>query len=85
MACVVRGKDRLGLICGVGKPGFLQVKEEIGPLSYTIHKINSKWIKDLNLRFGGTWVAQPLESDFGSGHDLTVHGFEPHIGLCADS
>ena len=23
-------------------------------------------------------------SDFGSGHDLTVHGFEPHIGLCAD-
>ena len=24
-------------------------------------------------------------SDFGSGHDLTVHGFEPHLGLCADS
>ena len=27
-----------------------------------------------------SWV-----SDFGSGHDLVVHGFEPHIGLCADS
>ena len=21
----------------------------------------------------------------GSGHDLRVHGFEPHVGLCADS
>ena len=24
-------------------------------------------------------------SDFGSGHDLMVHEFEPFIGLCADS
>ena len=24
-------------------------------------------------------------SDFGSGHDLEVSGFEPHVGLCADS
>ncbi|XP_053060453.1 mediator of RNA polymerase II transcription subunit 27 isoform X2 [Acinonyx jubatus] len=24
-------------------------------------------------------------SDFGSGHDLAVRGFEPHVGLCADS
>ena len=24
-------------------------------------------------------------SDFGSGHDLTVREFEPHVGLCADS
>ena len=24
-------------------------------------------------------------SDFGSGHDLMVHGFEPCIGLCTDS
>ena len=23
--------------------------------------------------------------DFSSGHDLMVHGFEPHIGLRADS
>ena len=23
--------------------------------------------------------------DFGSGHDLTVCEFEPHVGLCADS
>ena len=26
-----------------------------------------------------------LASDFGSGHDLTVHGLKPLIGLCADS
>ena len=24
-------------------------------------------------------------SDFGSGHDLTACGFEPRVGLCADS
>ena len=24
-------------------------------------------------------------SNFGSGRDLTVHGFEPSVGLCADS
>ena len=24
-------------------------------------------------------------SNFGSGHDLAVHGFEPRVGLCADS
>ena len=23
--------------------------------------------------------------DFNSGHDLTVHGIEPGVGLCADS
>ena len=26
-----------------------------------------------------------LTLDFGSGHDLTVHGAEPHVGLCTDS
>ena len=33
------------------------------------------------------WLSQlsALTPDFGSGHDLTVHDFEPHIGLCADS
>ena len=33
-------------------------------------------------RLGGSlsWT-----SDFGSGHDLTVHEFEPGIRLCADS
>ena len=33
-------------------------------------------------RLGGSvgWV-----SNFGSGHDLAVHEFEPHVGLCADS
>ena len=33
-------------------------------------------------------MAQSVERltlDFGSGHDLTVFGFEPHVGLCADS
>ena len=36
----------------------------------------------------GAWVAQPVKHptlDFGSGHDLRVRGFEPSVGLCADS
>ena len=33
----------------------------------------------------GTWVAQWVKHDFSSGHDLVVRGFEPHVGLCADS
>ena len=43
-------------------------------------------VKILFLR--GAWVAQldePLTLDFGSRHDLTVHEFEPHFGLCVDS
>ena len=45
-------------------------------------------IENLCITFRGAWVAQLVERptlDFGSGHDLTVHGFEPHVGLCADS
>ena len=36
----------------------------------------------------GAWGAQSakhLTLDFGSGHNLVVHEFKPHIGLCADS
>ena len=36
----------------------------------------------------GAWVAQLVECltlGFSSGHDLTVHEFEPRIGLHADS
>ena len=39
-----------------------------------------------NSTMQGAWVAQLVKHpDFGSGHDLTVREFEPHIGLCADS
>ena len=40
------------------------------------------------LQRGGTWVAQSvkrLTPGFGSGHDLTVGGFEPRVRLCANS
>ena len=40
-----------------------------------------------NLLSRGTWMAQLVKCltlDFSSGHDLMVHEFEPHIGLCAD-
>ena len=29
-------------------------------------------------------LVKHLTLEFGSGHDLTVHGIEPFIGLCAD-
>ena len=37
--------------------------------------------------YGDAWVAQSVECltlDFNSGHDLTVHDFEPRDGLCTD-
>ena len=30
------------------------------------------------------WLSR-FPSDLGSGHDLMDHGFETHMGLCADS
>ena len=30
-------------------------------------------------------LAKHLTLDFGSGHDLMIREFEPHMGLCADS
>ena len=36
-------------------------------------------------RTWGAWVAQLVKRlGFGSGHELTVREFEPHIGLCGD-
>ena len=46
-----------------------------------VRKENKKYMQ-------GAWAAQwvkHLTLDFGSGHDLAVCRFEPHIGLCADS
>ena len=34
----------------MGKLDSHMQKNEIGPLSYTLHKTNSKWMKDLNER-----------------------------------
>ena len=36
----------------------------------------------------GAWVAQSGKRptlDFSSGHNLTVCGFQPHVGLCTNS
>ena len=45
-------------------------------------------MKTQKMEAGGAWVAQLVKHpalDFGSGHDLTVWGMEPHVGLWADS
>ena len=51
---------------------------------HLLHNIRTFRLKNV---FGGTWVAQSVERltlDFGSGHDLTVHGVEPCVRLGAD-
>ena len=45
-------------------------------------------LQDKKMNDCGAWVAQSVKRltlGFGSGYDLVVCGFEPHIGLCADS
>ena len=62
--------------------------KKIGPYLIPLTKVNSIWIKNLNGKARGTWVAQSVKHltlGFGSGHDLMIRGFEPHIRICADS
>ena len=44
------GEKTVFSIGGVGETGQLHVKEWIRTSSHTIYKINSKWIKDANIR-----------------------------------
>ena len=50
--------------------------------------VKSSLVSDIKMFLcWGAWVAQSVERsvDFGSGLDLTAGGFEPGVGLCADS
>ena len=51
MAKIYNGEKTISLTNGAGKTGQLHVKKnETRTLFNTIHKTNSKWIKDLNVR-----------------------------------
>ena len=60
---------------------------------FRINKINKTCLRYPNLNkfalfkviLGASGSLSGLTSDFGSGHDLTVLGFKPHVGLYADS
>ena len=42
----------------------------------------------LKIPIWGAWVAQSVKCltlDFGSGHGLMIHGFQPHTGLHTNS
>ena len=44
------GKGMVSTINGIGNTGYPHAKKnQIFPLPYTTQKINSKWIKDLNV------------------------------------
>ena len=60
-----------------------KLKESVRILSHQVENINKK----TEITFRGTWVAQSVKHptlDFGSGHDLMVHGFKLCIELCAN-
>ena len=69
------------------QPGGLTLDNGIEAL--LCHELEEDWdyghICDLKIKKRGTWVAQLVEHwglDFSSGHNLTVCGFKPLIGLC---
>ena len=49
-ARIYNGQKTVSSISGVGKLDSYMKKNEIRTLLNTIHKIDSKWIKDLNVR-----------------------------------
>ena len=70
------GRGR-GICLGLKAPRCLVISSEVMVMT-----------KERHAREGGAWVAQSVEHltlDFSLGHDLTVRGFEPHVGLSADN
>ena len=49
-----------------------------------LHRAAATFHVKISYRGAPEWLGQ-LGVRLHSGHDLTAHEFEPHIGLCADS
>ena len=58
----------------------------VAPIIILVLPILSFTILVLEILSRGTWLALSVKClDFSSGHDLTIHKIEPHVGLHADS
>ena len=71
-------------------PARGQMEHSEIPISHLIHSLCPpaciSLVHSTNLPPQGPWGAQSVKHltlDFNSGHDVTVHEFEPHV-LCAD-
>ena len=75
-----------GPVLKSAKPAWDSLSPPLCPtlltLSLKINKLRNFYI--YKKKPWGTWVAQSVKRltlDFGSGHNLTVHEFEPRVGL----
>ena len=66
---------------------YTYVYSRVSNLPVKIFKDEMHWCLQPTLRIspGRLGGSVGWASNFGSGHDLMVHGFKPCVGLCADS
>ena len=71
--------------CGWQKALLISKGTLPGNFISTVRIKNTQLLLQFKAPFGRLGGSVGWACDFGSGHDLTVCGFKPRVGLCADS